>query len=327
MRHQMFFRVPWLFGSAVLCGFMIIMTAASKLKGQQQDFDCIWNRGPGKGHNDPLCSSEAYLNATQYPQCALFKYSNGKPVPCAGHQTSNITNNSWCAFDENKTDGESSDVLRPIPGSWHIHVFFPNPACTNCTDEYLHERENFTRAGAMKYRALISQKLNEMAKHYGRDHAGRIDVVRAAEDPDYDQCIDEFDIVAGAPANYHSSPCIFEVDATKRLGPFTDPASGLGYPNFSFLLPGNMWMPGLYGIMREWLHTVRQDPEFLQYQILLHPNTGCEVRDHVESASIEWMGKPQPLLASVFSCRALGCNQACPTDKSNRSHVPSPGEC
>lgn len=45
--------------------------------------------------------------------------------------------------------------------------------------------------------------------------------------------------------------------------------------------------------------------------VLVHPNTGCEVRDHIEAASITWLGSPHPLLASVFSCRALGCNQAC----------------
>lgn len=318
----------WLFGSAVLCCLLITVTAVSISNNQQyEDFDCIWNRGPDQGRNDPLCSNEAYLNGSHYPLCALFKYSNGKPVPCAGLQTSNRTDDNWCFFDTDQQRGQSSNTLRPNPGSWHIHVFFPNPACPNCSTEYLHERENFTYAGAMKYRAVISQKLNEMITYYGRDNAGQIDVVRAAQDPNYDQCIDEFNIVAGAPANYHSSPCIYEVDATKRLGPFTDPASGLGYPNYSFLLPGNLWMPGLYDTMRTWLHTIRRDPQFLQYQILLHPNTGCEVRDHVEKASIEWMGKSQPLMPSVFSCRALGCNQACPKQKLNRSHVRPPGHC
>ena len=289
---------------------------------QYVDYDCIWNRSPGSNKNDPVCSTAAYLNSSHYPECALFKYANGKPVPCAGLRT---PTDKWCDFKQIQTNHSLSKISQsPVPASWHIHVFFPNPSCPNCTTEYLHEHENFTYAGAMKYRAVISRKLNEITQIHGKGDVELINVTRAAEDPNYNQCTDDYNIVAGAPANYHSTPCIFEVDATKRHGPFTDPTSGLGYPNYSFLLPGTLWMPGLYQTMRAWLLTVRQQPEYLQYQVLLHPNTGCEVRDHVESASIEWMGEPHALLPSVFSCRALGCNQACPT---HSSHVPPPGNC
>lgn len=63
------------------------------------------------------------------------------------------------------------------------------------------------------------------------------------------------------------------------------------------------------------------------YNMLLHPNTGCEVRDHVEQRSIRWLGEPRlPLLPEVFSCRALGCNQACP-DAGTGAPRPPPANC
>jgi len=47
------------------------------------------------------------------------------------------------------------------------------------------------------------------------------------------------------------------VDAVKRLGPFTDPRTGLGYPNWSFFLPGHVWMPTLVDQLTNWLRTLR----------------------------------------------------------------------
>ena len=105
----------------------------------------------------------------------------------------------------------------------------------------------------MLYRKMIAEKLNELSRE------GRIDVYRAARDPNYNQCGNEFFITAGAPANYRSLPCIFEVDATKKGGPFTDPSSGMGYPNYSFLLPGSAWMDGLVDSMRSWILEMRRN--------------------------------------------------------------------
>jgi aromatic ring-cleaving dioxygenase len=61
--------------------------------------------------------------------------------------------------------------------------------------------------------------------------------------------------------------------------------------------------------------------EYGAYDVLLHPNTGCEVRDHAEERSIDWLGSSYPLSIDVFSCNALGCNQACP------STLPPPANC
>merc|ERR1712224_31050 len=142
--------------------------------------------------------------------------------------------------------------------------------------------------------------------HTGKELLDPINVTRAKMDPTYDQCIDIYNIAAGAPANFHNEPCIYEVDMVKERGPFTDPATGGGYPNFSFFIPGETWLPGLLQMVMDWLEKNRG-----QYDVLIHPNTGCEVRDHMEEQSISWLGKSYPLLPRVFSCRALGCNQAC----------------
>ena len=63
--------------------------------------------------------------------------------------------------------------------------------------------------------------------------------------------------MAGAPANYHPEPCIFEVDAVKKMGPFTDPVTKEGYPNYSFLIPGDVWLPGLLDRVHAWLGQVK----------------------------------------------------------------------
>ena len=266
--------------------------------------DCVW----GRASNPSLCSSAGY--EWRYPECALFKYSDGSPVPCNGNET------DWCRYES------ATPSPRPRPASYHLHVMFPNDKCTNCTVSFSKERTNFTFKGAMRFRSILAEKLNSM---FGGKP--RMDVKRAAADIDYNQCGDEFGIVAGAPVNYHSLPCIFEVDDSKRLGPFTNPSTGGGYPNYSFLLPGDSWYPGIVSAIKAWLVEYRQShPEFALYTLLIHPNTGCEKRDHVEEASVIWMGDPLPLLWQIFSCNTLGCNQGC-AQQGNANRHPEPSDC
>eukprot|EP00427_Karlodinium_veneficum_P007519 CAMPEP_0169093762 /NCGR_PEP_ID=MMETSP1015-20121227/17607_1 /TAXON_ID=342587 /ORGANISM="Karlodinium micrum, Strain CCMP2283" /LENGTH=201 /DNA_ID=CAMNT_0009154419 /DNA_START=136 /DNA_END=738 /DNA_ORIENTATION=+ len=120
----------------------------------------------------------------------------------------------------------------------------------------------------------------------GKPPVDPINVERARWDLDYNQCGDAYNIVAGAPANFHDEPCIFEVDAVKKGGPFTNPESKKGYPNYSFFIPGHFWMPGLYQMLKAWIETLAS--KYGKYDVLFHPNTGCEVRDHMEERSVEW---------------------------------------
>jgi hypothetical protein len=176
----------------------------------------------------------------------------------------------------------------------------------------------------MQFRRDLSEQLNLITKRItGQLPRDPIDLEMAQSDPSYNQCEDTYNIVAGAPANFHSEPCIFEVDAVKEQGPFTDPDTLKGYPNYSFFIPGDFWLPGLLHMLREWLLSTRRRYAG-RYDILIHPNTGCEVRDHAEERSIEWMGKSHPLLVSAFSCNALGCNQACPRVGAS---PPAPANC
>lgn len=173
----------------------------------------------------------------------------------------------------------------------------------------------------MFFRRDISEFLNFLTLNItGKAPKDPIDAALAAIDPDYSQCTDTYNIAAGAPANFHDQPCIYEVDAVKEPGPFTDPATGLGYPNYSFFLPGEYWMPGLLPMLKDWLVQIKAS-QYHAYDVLIHPNTGCEVRDHVETKSIQWYGKDYPLLPKVFSCHSLGCNQGCP------STAPPPANC
>ena len=263
--------------------------------------------------NDPRCSDPAY--AGPYPSCALYQSDDRSPIPCQG-----LVGAGYCEFT-----GPHANSTPPTPASWHVHLFFPNVNCTNCTSDYTSERPGFTYAGAMQLRGQLSSQLNAWTEALtGRPPRDPISAERAAADASYNQCGDTYRIVAGAPANYHPEPCIFEVDAYKRPGPFTDPATRLGYPNYSFLLPGATWMPGLLALLEAWLLAL--GPAWGQYDVLLHPNTGCEVRDHVEPRSIRWLqGTPRALLPEVFSCRALGCNQACPEHGSQP--LPAPANC
>merc|ERR1712110_547269 len=160
----------------------------------------------------------------------------------------------------------------------------------------------------MLLRQNIAQQLNLFTKRItGQPPLDPIDTEKALQDPEYNQCGDVYNIVSGAPANFHDRPCIFDVDAVKKGGPFTDPQTGDGFPNYSFFLPGEVWLPGLVPMLKKWLQNVAS--QYKHYDVLLHPNTGCETRDHAEDNSIEWIGKSYSLLTEVFSCNALGCNQ------------------
>ena len=225
---------------------------------------CVWG-----SPSQPLCKSAAY--AGDYPTCSLFQYANGQPIPCSG-----LVHGASC--------NHTMVATPPTPASWHVHIFFPNPNCTNCSASFSHEKPGFTFAGAMQYRGLLAAQLNNLTHALsGRPPRDPIDAVRAASDTEYSQCASH-SIVAGAPANYHPEPCIFEVDTVKVGGPFTDPTSGLGYPNWSFLLPGHTWVPQLLQHVDAWLRAQRSatsshpDLDASQYDVLVHPNTGCEVR-------------------------------------------------
>ena len=253
---------------------------------------CAWD-DPNASH---ICTLAAYTG--DYPLCALHQWDNHQPIACQG-----IVGGSACDY--------ASGTPQPTPASWHVHVFFPNKRCTNCSAIFTHERLGFSFAGSMAYRGMLASQLNALTLALtGQPPRDPIDADRAAQDPTYNQCA-SYQIVAGAPANYHPEPCAFEVDTVKRGGPFTDPESGLGYPNWSFLLPGAAWIPGLVSGLERWLAEQRAAHGYGEYDVLIHPNSGCEVRDHMEPRSLTWLGTARPLLASIFSCRALGCNQAC----------------
>ena len=252
---------------------------------------CVFNA------TDARCESAAYRG--QYPLCALFQYADRSPIPCRG-----LVDADACDADKSAT---------PEAASWHVHVFFPNVDCGNCSGHFTREAANFTFAGAMRLRRDLAAFFNADAAHLDAP----IDEARALRDPAYDECIDTFGLVAGAPAKYHPSPCIYEVDAVKEMGPFTNPATGLGYPNWSFLIPSDFWAPGLRDRTVAWFERRRERGDGGAYDVLFHPNTGCEARDHVDASSpdIRWLGERRPLDAAIFSCNALGCNQACPSDR------------
>jgi aromatic ring-cleaving dioxygenase len=259
--------------------------------------NCAWEAA-GK---EPSCTQKANTWDNRYPNCSVFQYANHTPIPCQG-----ATKENYCKFQ-----GEHANSSRPLPASFHVHIFFPNVNCSNCSASFRKETSEYSYAGAMTLRAEVSEKLNTFAakvlSQLNKTLSDPIDVAKAARDPTYNHCGDAYRIVAGAPANFHAEPCIFEVDAVKEGGPFTDPLTGDGYPNYSFFIPSEYWLPGLLPMVHEWLDQNRG-----RYPVLIHPNTGCEVRDHIERASIQWLGGGYPLLPTVFSCDALGCNQACP---------------
>lgn len=264
-------------------------------------------------NDDPRCNTTAYSGT--YPACALFQYKDRRPIPCVGVEA------ETCKFT-----GTSTNSTPPRPASWHVHIFFPNPLCKDCDPNFTTERPGFTFNEAMEYRRDIAQKLNHLTeKITGTPPQDPIDVFQALGDPNYDQCIMTYNIVAGAPGNFHREPCIYEVDAVKEGGPFANPSTSLGYPNYSFFLPGEYWLPGLLPKFLDWLRLARTVLGYGAYAVLIHPNTGCETRDHMEEQSIRWLGQSFPLSPQVFSCDSVGCNQACPSSDpfpANCSHIP-----
>jgi len=215
-----------------------------------------------------------------------------------------------------------------MPGSWHIHVLFPNPHCPNCTEHFTKEHDDFSFAGALELRGLLAATLNRLTEELGgRSPQLPIDAAKAGEDPMYDTCESAFGVFAGNPANYMTEPCIFFIDAVMLSGgPFRDPTLNRGYPNFSFFLPGATWLPGLKGKVLEWSEEVKKTKKFSQYTVLVHPNSGCLVRDHFEASQIYWSDKGVPLYSKdLYSCNAVGCNEACP--KSPSPPQPLPANC
>ena len=282
---------------------MMIALAASAMGGDLVPATCVW------GDEDLRCQEERYKSI--YPDCALYQYANLEPIPCVG-----LPNAGYCDSSQYPTP--------PAAASWHVHIFLPNVNCTNCTDLFTKERANFTFDGGMRLRQEMASFLNSQAATLrGRPMRDPMDADRAQSDAKYCQCIDVYHLEAGAPANYHDEPCIYEVDAVKELGPFTDPESDLGYPNYSFFIPSDFWLPGLKDSLIDWLQRLRARGRYREYGVLVHPNTGCEARDHVDASSpdITWLGQVLPLQPAIFSCNALGCNQACP------SKAPPPANC
>lgn len=270
---------------------------------------CAWGDHPAA-----QCDDDAYTWNGAYPECARFQYADGTPIPCQGSVDAD-----YCSFE-----GDAAGSKSPQPASYHVHVFMPNTDCRDCDEDFQKERSGFTFEGGMALRQELAEQLNKLsAQIRGRAMKDPIDAQRAGSDPSYNQCGDVYNIVAGAPANYHDEPCAFEVDAvTEVRGPFANPDTRQGYPNYSFFVPGDFWLPGLLARVKSWLQSVSD--RYGAYDVLLHPNTGCEVRDHIEEKSIEWLGKAYPLNGAIFSCEALGCNQACPA---NVTRLEPPANC
>ncbi len=171
----------------------------------------------------------------------------------------------------------------------------------------------------MKLRGELAELMNSLVLRItGSRPMDPIDPVTAVADPNYDMCHNTYFIRAGVPANFHTEPCIYEVDAVLGAGfdPWVDPDTGLGYPNYSFFIPGSFWLPGFLPVLIEWVRK-KQKEEYSQYPIFIHPNSGCETRD---PGSMEWFGHSQKL-SNRLSCNSLGCNQACP------SNDPPPANC
>jgi hypothetical protein len=205
-------RFPTLWGAFLMlqCLKLCLLALATAASGSLPA-TCVWNGSS----REPQCETSAYRWA--YPECALFQYADLTPIPCQG-----LVHGDFCKYD-----GAYGNSTPPLPASWHVHVFFPNPRCTNCSLDFTSERRDFTYEGAMRMRRDLAEQLNLLNRLIkGSNPLDPIDLDRALNDPDYNQCGSSYNIVAGAPANYHTEPCIFEVDAVKKGGPFTDPSTG-----------------------------------------------------------------------------------------------------
>eukprot|EP00750_Incisomonas_marina_P028654 INCI6805.1.p1 GENE.INCI6805.1~~INCI6805.1.p1 ORF type:complete len:199 (-),score=18.31 INCI6805.1:67-663(-) len=107
--------------------------------------------------------------------------------------------------------------------------------------------------------------------------------------------IEAFDLVgkpnctfqAGDPAANVTEICAFEVD-WEPAGPFLT-------AQYSFFVPRPL-------LTDAWGFAVQNRGKL---DILVHPNSGCEVEDHTSWAL--WAGNPWELDASIFSCEHPGC--------------------
>lgn len=219
-----------------------------------------------------------------YPLCSRVQSGAGHGFPCSGQGSCHLPSS--------------------LPASFHLHLLFPNPLCPNCSARFSKEHPpSFTLHGAMKLRADFASWLNLQGTF-----RSPTDPLRALQDPAYNVCGLNYSMPAGDPASYLDEPCIYEVDLyLENGGPWIDPVSKLGYPNWSFFLPGDHWMPGLLPRVRAW---IQQQNLGYGYVFVIHPNTGCETRDHFQD--LEWYGKLVPLpLSNDFTCNAPGCNQLC----------------
>ena len=153
---------PSALGTALV---LSVAAAASAALAKATPSPCVWAINP-----NPRCSDPEYSWNGAYPLCSLYNRDDGSPIPCQG-----LVGEDYCVYE-----GEGRAERPPRAASFHLHVFFPNPACTNCSTELVREGENFTVAGAMRLRAVISERLNELAEEIkGAPVADPIDVERA----------------------------------------------------------------------------------------------------------------------------------------------------
>lgn len=94
-------------------------------------------------------------------------------------------------------------------------------------------------------------------------------------------------ITAGDPGLPDQQMCVFEID-WEPLGPFTT-------AQYSFFIPPEKYV--------ETVTYILQNRGI--YDVLVHPNSGCETYDHSRWAV--WSGHQWPIDASVFSCDYPGC--------------------
>ena len=103
-------------------------------------FNCVWDAPD----NDHRCNEASYGGI--YPDCSVYQRGNGDPIACGGRLA---PQSEYCAFT-----GRFANSTPPKPASWHVHVFFPNPACDNCYPALRREDPPaFTRAGALQLNA------------------------------------------------------------------------------------------------------------------------------------------------------------------------------
>ena len=112
------------------------------LGAQSYPMKCVW-----EGHTTPSCSNSSY--AWQYPLCSLYQLPTRHPIPCTG-----VDPLRYCTIG-------SSTVLQPA--SWHIHLLYPNPHCTNCSQRFTKERPHaYTLDGSFNLRGKLASFLNRV---------------------------------------------------------------------------------------------------------------------------------------------------------------------